>query len=221
MSGDIDFEGGGSAPAPCVACGNPIVGQYWEANGKIACPSCKSTIDTVGSAGTPMSRFLMASALGTGAMALGTLAWWAVARYTGFQAALVAIGIGWLVGTAVQRGANGRGGWIYQSLAVGLTYLSVTFAVMFLAWGEIGAAQREEWGVLTWPMLFVIAFISPVLNGWGSILSVLIVGFGLYQAWQKNRRMVIAWTGPYSLREPGEAAPAASSLPPLPPPPGA
>lgn len=220
MSGGIDFEGGGAAPAACVACGKPLAGEYWEANGKVACTSCKERIDVSSLEGTPMSRFLMASALGTGAALVGTLVWWGVAHFTGFEAAIIAIGIGWLVGTAVQRGSNARGGKGYQFLAVGLTYLSIVFAYMFLGYESLDQAQRDELGIAAWPILFVISLAGPFLGGLSSILSVIIVGVGLLQAWSKNRKFEIFWSGPHRIAAPGSDAAAAdappSRLPPLP-----
>jgi hypothetical protein len=221
--GGIDFEGGGGAGLGCVSCGQPLVAEYWEANGKVACTPCKQRIDQVGTAGTPASRFLMASALGTGAMAIGTLVWWAVARYTGFEAAIIAIGIGWLVGTAVRIGAQARGGWLYQAMAVTQTYLAVVLAYVFLAHGQMEQAQKDELGVLLWPVLFVFSLVAPFAGGWGAILSVIIIGVGLLQAWQKNRPLSIAWSGPHRIA-PGPAAPpplpeqgASPGPPPLPP----
>ena len=38
---------------------------------------------------------------------------------------MVAIAVGFMVGTAVRKGSGGRGGWAYQTLAIALTYLAI------------------------------------------------------------------------------------------------
>jgi hypothetical protein len=44
---------------------------------------------------------------------------------TGYEFGLIAIVVGFLVGAAVEKGSNGRGGWQYQTLAMFLTYTSI------------------------------------------------------------------------------------------------
>ena len=56
---------------------------------------------------------------------LGAGIYYAILAATGYEIGLVAILVGWLVGLAVQKGSNGVGGWAYQTLAVGLTYLAI------------------------------------------------------------------------------------------------
>lgn len=212
MSDGIDFEAGSQASTACGICARPIAYEYWEANGKVVCPPCKTRVETQGFSGTPVSRFATAAALGIGAMLVGTLAWWAVAKYAQLQTAIIAIGIGWLVGMAVRRGSQGLGGWLYQVLAVALTYLSIVLAYTVLIVGEIDPLERAGLGAAQWLDVFVYSLGAPVMRGWGSILSVLIIGFGLFQAWKLNLRTSILWAGPHRV---GEAV-MHSSLPPLP-----
>ncbi len=49
--------------------------------------------------------------------------------------------------------------------------------------------------------LFVLAL--PFLQGFQNILGLLIIGFGLYQAWKMNRRVRLVFDGPFT---PGRAA---------------
>jgi hypothetical protein len=48
-----------------------------------------------------------------------------IAALTGYEFGLVAVVVGLLVGGAVRKGSNGRGGWRYQALAMFLTYTAV------------------------------------------------------------------------------------------------
>jgi len=50
-------------------------------------------------------------------------------------------------------------------------------------------------------VLFVLAL--PFLQGFQNILGLLIIGFGLYQAWKMNRRVRLVFDGPFT---PGRAA---------------
>jgi hypothetical protein len=63
--------------------------------------------------------------LGLGGAIVGAGIYYAILAATGYEIGLVAIAVGWLVGRGVQKGSNGIGGWAYQALAVGLTYLAI------------------------------------------------------------------------------------------------
>jgi hypothetical protein len=72
-------------------------------------------------------------------------------------------------------------------------------------------ASREKLGVggvlLAIGALLALSIALPVLVGMGSPISILILGFGLVQAWRMNKRVELSVTGPYRLAAP--AAPAA------------
>jgi hypothetical protein len=51
--------------------------------------------------------------------------YYAIAKLTGMEFSIIAIVVGVMVGAAVKRGSNGRGGWRYQLLAVFLTYTAI------------------------------------------------------------------------------------------------
>lgn len=60
-----------------------------------------------------------------GAAALGTLVYYVVLAVTGYDLALLAVAVGWLVGKAALRGSGGMGGRRLQAIAVALTYCSI------------------------------------------------------------------------------------------------
>jgi hypothetical protein len=64
-------------------------------------------------------------ALGVPAAAAGAGIYYGIVALTGYEFGLVAIVIGLLVGGAVRIGAGGRGGWLYQAMAVTLTYVAI------------------------------------------------------------------------------------------------
>ena len=118
----------GSSPSAasgttCKACSRPIASTYYEVNSAIICASCRAAFDRP--RGSRFSRGLHATGLGLLAAIAGSLLYFAVAAITGREFGLVAIAVGYMVGRAVRRGSRGRGGWAYQTLAVGLTYLAI------------------------------------------------------------------------------------------------
>jgi hypothetical protein len=94
---------------------------------------------------------MQATGLGVAAAIAGSLLYFAVAAITGREFALVAIAVGYMVGKAVRRGSRGRGGWAYQTLAVGLTYLAIvsTYVPLIAKEFQKDAAKKESSRVQT------------------------------------------------------------------------
>ena len=113
----------GTSGTTCKACSRPITKTYFQVNGAIICESCRAQLDKP--AGTRFTRGMHATGLGLLAAIAGSLLYFAVAAITGREFGLVAIAVGFMVGKAVRKGSRGRGGWAYQSLAIGLTYLAI------------------------------------------------------------------------------------------------
>jgi len=112
-----------AAPPVCGACRRPL-DEYFELGGNMICATCASTL----AAGKGSKAFFKALLFGAGAAALGTVIWLAILTATKMELGLVAIAIGLLVGFAVRKGAGGGAGWKYQTLAMVLTYMSITFS---------------------------------------------------------------------------------------------
>jgi hypothetical protein len=139
-----EFE---NAPAQstCADCQRPLAGFYYEANGQTVCESCRYAIETRFNSGSRAGRFLRATGLGLVAAALGFGIYYGIAALTGYEFGLIAIVVGFLVGTAVRIGSHGRGGWVYQTLAIALTYLAIVSTyIPPLIEGLREAAKREE-----------------------------------------------------------------------------
>jgi hypothetical protein len=119
---DQDAAGPG-APA-CARCQAPIAGSYFEVNGHVVCAGCKSALQR-GAGGRGTSRLLRAAGFGFGGAVIGAAIYYAILALTGYEIGLVAIAVGWLVGRGVQKGSDGVGGWAYQTMAVGFTYLAI------------------------------------------------------------------------------------------------
>jgi hypothetical protein len=117
-----------SSPAGCKVCGVLLHGSYFEANGHTVCEACSYTLREAGEAGSRTGRVLRAIGAGAGAAFAGTLLYWGILAASGYEFGLIAIVVGYGVGKAVHWGSRGRGGWAYQTLAMGLTYLAIVSA---------------------------------------------------------------------------------------------
>jgi hypothetical protein len=199
------------APGPgtpaCARCQAPITAAYYEVNGHVVCSGCKTALEGA-PAGSGASRMLRATAFGLGGAVLGAGIYYAILAATGYEIGLVAILVGWLVGRAVQKGSNGAGGWAYQTLAVGLTYLAIvstyvpdSVTVRPVAATVDSSAHRMTVGrfALGVVALVAIAAVAPFLAGFENILGLVIIGFALFQAWKMNRRVPLAISGPYAV----------------------
>ncbi len=110
-------------PAPSAR--TPSSGSCDELNGGLLCPECATNARAAFEGGTRAGRAIKAIVAGAVAALLGAILYYAVAALTGYEFGLIAIVVGFAVGAAVRWGSNGRGGWVYQTLAIALTYLAI------------------------------------------------------------------------------------------------
>jgi hypothetical protein len=223
----------------CASCQVPIADVYFTVDSAITCSRCHDSARAAltGAAGSGAGRFLRATAAGIGAAAVGSAIWYAIAKLLNMELGLIAIAVGLLVGFAVRWGSNGRGGWLYQTLAIVLTYCAIvssyipffiegfrsekskmmtqaggTNTVSALSTNDVvGTAtsapkpppEKTMIGyVVAIVILFVIAFISPFLQGVSNIIGLIIIGIALYEAWKINKRVVPAVSGPFRVGAP-------------------
>jgi hypothetical protein len=114
------------AKAPqCEVCGTPLSGHYYQLNEKMACERCRYEVETVFQRRGGAGGFFKAAMAGLGAAAAGSILYYAVREGTGYEFGLIAILVGYAVGRAVRWGSRAKGGWVYQSLAIFLTYMAI------------------------------------------------------------------------------------------------
>jgi hypothetical protein len=121
----------------CGACNGSIAGSYYELHQKVLCDGCRSAILERFTGGSGIVRFLRAVLFGVLAALAGTAVYFLVLATTGYEVGLIAILVGFLVGTAVHKGSRGRGGLAYQALAVFLTYTAIVSSYIPLLIAEI------------------------------------------------------------------------------------
>jgi hypothetical protein len=184
----------------CTGCRRPIQGEYHMANMQVVCTPCRGVLEA-GPQGTRTGRLGRALLFGTGAAVAGGLLYLVVATVTGYVIGLIAILVGWMVGRAVSVGSEHRGGWPYQVMAVGLTYLAIsaTYVPQVVeTWGEPGVAEELS-GAVLYIAAFIFSLALPVLTITVAPISALILAFGLFQAWRENKRPELTITGPYAV----------------------
>ncbi|WP_404367684.1 hypothetical protein ACIHQR_02015 [Corallococcus coralloides] len=216
-----EFAEAPSAPK-CSFCQRAIKSVYYDLNTRLLCPECREQVEAELTGGSKSKRALKAAVFGFGAAIAGALVYWVVGL-TGYNIGLIAILVGWMVGTAVFKGSESRGGWFYQALAVGLTYFAVAASLAPDVYKELTtqppaevaadapAGEAESSPAANVVLAGVISVAAPVLVGINSPISGLIYGFALFEAWRRTKRTELSIAGPFKLAEApaeGEAAPA-------------
>jgi hypothetical protein len=116
------------ASMACSSCQQPITTAYYELNGATLCGACR--LIAAGEKRTPLLRVLRAALAGAGAAFAGGLLYFVVAYFLEMEIGLISIAVGFAVGVAVRWGSDGRGGAVYQAMAVALTYLAIVSSLM-------------------------------------------------------------------------------------------
>ena len=185
----------GGAPATpalsCAFCGKPIATSYYNVAGRAACESCKHVAENAIAAQSSNDAFFRAVVFGAGAAIAGAAIYYGVIALLGLEIGIVAILIGYMVGRAIRKGARGGGGRRYQVLAVALTYLSVGLAYAPLAFKGFSIAAVV--------MVVALPVIAVMGSGASGILSAIIIGVGLRQAWRMTAAHPLTITGPYKV----------------------
>jgi len=182
-----------SPAVTCAVCGKSVDREYYHANDKAICDSCRQVVTAAAATPRSIGRFVAAGIFGLGAAIAGAAIYYGVIAIAKLEIGIVAILIGYMVGWAVRKGAGGGGGRRFQILAVVLTYWAVGLAYAPLAFQEM-----PNYGGL---LLF--SFALPVLSVFGSmpmgLISALIIFIGLSQAWRMTGRPELVISGPYKV----------------------
>jgi hypothetical protein len=113
----------------CKFCQQPIAATYYRLNGAMACRSCaekaQSELPKDGHA-----DYLRALVFGAVAAVAGLILYATFEIMTGIIIGYISLAVGWMVGKAMIKGSNGRGGRRYQIKAALLTYAAVSMAAI-------------------------------------------------------------------------------------------
>jgi len=182
----------------CTSCHRAIGDHYYSFAGRVLCEDCARKIEVALAHPGDLGRGIL---LAIGGGIVGGAVYYGVAAISGYDIGLIAILVGWLVGRGMQRGSGAVGGRRYQVAAVIITYLAI--AGSYAAFALRGSAA--SWA--TW----IVALVSaPLLASFskppGSLLSLLIIGIGLLQAWRMNQRPRLQVEGPFQIASPPAAS---------------
>ncbi len=131
VDGGLQFDEAEYVEAPpttgptCAACKQPITDSYYQLVGSILCERCHGQIQSHLAGRSGMLRFAKASVFGFGAAIAGFAIYYGIMKLSGLEIGLISILVGFMVGGAVHKGSEGRGGWLYQLLAVFFTYSAI------------------------------------------------------------------------------------------------
>jgi len=211
----------------CVSCQKPLT-SYFDVNGKPACDGCKDAIVAF-RARSHVGTLLKATLFGIGGALVGAGLFYAIVALTGYQLGLVSIVVGLLVGFAVRRGSGGRGGWRYQAVAVGLTYVAICSTYLPFIFKEVASRREAEAKTAAastggtqssatgqdaapaekpfnaWRFLGALAMLAaftlalPFLGGVDNIMGLIIIAIALWEAWKVNREIPLAISGPLAV----------------------
>jgi hypothetical protein len=220
---------GPAVVAECRACRGPLGSPFFLAGVQKICAGCAEKVRTLLPQGNPTGRLLKATLLGFLAALAGGLTWAFITyKSQGTIYGIVAIGLGYLVGIAVRKGA-GTGGRGYQALAIGLTYLAVGTGYVGAAIPEIGKskpaagaeekaakpgksdpakpvtdgeptkAQADSPGCLAIVAVLGGLLVSaPVMVGIESPFTFFFLAIALWEAWKLNKGVRVDLKGPFS-----------------------
>lgn len=184
----------------CTGCRRPIEGEYHMANMQVVCTPCRTALEA-GPQGTRTGRVGRALLFGAGAAVAGSLVYLVVLVATGYEIGLIAILVGWMVGRAVSAGSGHRGGWLYQAMAIGFTYLAIctSYVPQIVNTWRQSPEMSELSGAVMYIAAFIVSLALPIVSITAAPIGALILAFGLFQAWRENKRPELTITGPYSV----------------------
>jgi len=129
-------------PDACAFCQRGLSGEYYRVAGRLACATCAAQA----AAATPVDThkaFVRALLFGSGAAIAGCIGYALFGILTGITLGYAAIGVGYLIGRAMNKGSGGIGGRRYQIVAAILTYAAVSVAFVPMAIHEHNAAKNH------------------------------------------------------------------------------
>jgi hypothetical protein len=224
--GEMQFDRADFVQPPA---GPACQGHYFDINGRMACEGCRYAVETALQQRGGASGLLKAAFAGLCAAVAGSILYYAVREITGYEIGLISILVGWGVGKAVSWGSRAKGGWVYQSLAVFLTYMAIVSTYLPLVVQSLRERQAKGKAVATAPAqagkataasppankpskplslghavmgvgaLLLLVAALPFLAGAKNLLGLLIIGFGLWEAWKLNRRADLSISGPFQV----------------------
>ena len=228
---EAEYSAATTSGATCKVCSQVIPDYYFQLNGAILCRRCSAAVKAHLTGGAAIPRFLRACVFGVAAAVAGFMIYFGILKSTGYEIGLVSILVGYIVGAAVRKGSGGRGGILYQLIAVLCTYLAIAASYSAVVVPQLIADIKEERAaqardqdaanrpaenaekgepaepmkLTAWDVILGVGVIGammlslPIVAGFSQPISLLIVGFALWEAFKLNRKVELVITGPHQV----------------------
>jgi hypothetical protein len=224
-----EFTSAPASSVMCASCNQSIIQSYHEAGGKTICSSCREAITSASESGgagrflralavgfgaaivgsivwwgvrkvTGYEIGLISIGIGIG---VGRAVRWGGGNRGGWKYQLLAVLLTYAsiagnympdVITEIAKGVDAKDSGTITATAPA-TAGKTTPVKASAATGSV------EFGTLLLGLgaIFLMAAASPFLAGAGNIIGLLIIAFGLWEAWKTNRRIDLVINGPYSV----------------------
>ena len=137
------YKGDSLSPDECAYCHHGITAEYYRVAGHLSCPVCAARAQSLV---PPNSHkvFMRSLSYGAAAAIVGCVAYALFVILSGWTLGWVAIGVGYLVGWAMKRGAGEHGGRRFQVSAALLTYAAVAVAFVPVELHEISRHRAVQ-----------------------------------------------------------------------------
>lgn len=190
----------------CQLCKKEIDESFYQLGAAEVCPAC--AVDwhehqKPGGILLTVKGFLF----GLGGAIVGWAMYFGV-LYLGFEIGVIGLAVGWLVGKGMRIGTEGHAGRIYQFMAILLTYMAISMAIapsLYTLLAERMPPATDLYSTAARVLLASgISLISPFLivrtSPVSGLLSLLIMFFGMAQAWRLNGRSKLTLAGPFLVK---------------------
>jgi len=127
------------------------------------CKPCANALERLYQAETEDLNLAGGLVLGFGAAIMSSLIWFGFVVVTNYQVGLIAIGVGWLIGQAVVRGAGQKRSPILQAGSLGITLIAMCSSE-YLIVRHFGVQALADQGITGIPLILPIEIILDILR---------------------------------------------------------
>lgn len=185
----------------CALCQKGIADNYYHLSGQVICPECAGQVEKHQASPGP-ALVLRGALFALAAAAVCSAVYATILIVAKFELALIAIAVGWVIGTAARRGTNGLGGRNVQYVAVAATYIAICGSLFFqIVWEAI--QQGKSFTAVGYVVMAGVSLGKPFFElseGFGGIIGLVILFFGMQQAWKQTGNLEgLALMGPYQV----------------------
>jgi hypothetical protein len=203
LSQNLQFQNAETAPFSgpgCAVCKQPIASTYYESGSHVVCEGCAGRLRE-SQLQPPETALANAFIYGAGAALAGCALYVFVDMVVKIRIGIVAIAVGWMVGTAIRTASKGHGGLPQQIMAVLLTYFAISGSAIpeylyYISQHSGGIQASYSTFLVRMAILLFASPLLPIIRNGSGIISFIILIIGLRQAWSMTGARRILLSGP-------------------------